>query len=167
MKGSLDWIFYVTMLGTLATVLMDSLGIAAQRLWGIPRPNYRLVGRWIGHMGRGRFRHASINAAEPVQQENAIGWITHYLTGIIFASGLLTVWGLEWLNHPTPVPALIVGLGTVAAPFLIMQPAMGSGLAASRTHQPSVARLRSLLNHGFFGIGLYAAAWMIRSFINP
>lgn len=62
--------------------------------------------------------------------------------------------GTEWLWHPTLIPALIVGLGGVAAPFLIMQPAMGAGIAASRTPKPWLARARSIVTHFIFGIGL-------------
>jgi hypothetical protein len=39
-----------------------------------------------------------------------------------------------------------------------MQPGLGLGIAASRTPQPNVARLRSLATHAVFGLGLYAAA---------
>ena len=60
------------------------------------------------------------------------------------------------------MPALIVGIGTVAAPFLLMQPGMGLGIAASRTPGPRAARLRSLLAHAIFGVGLYAAGWAVR-----
>ena len=57
---------------------------------------------------------------------------------------------LSCANHP----ALTVGIGSVAAPFLLMQPAMGAGIAASRTPRPSAARMRSLVTHGVFGVGL-------------
>jgi hypothetical protein len=56
------------------------------------------------------------------------------------------------------MPALTVGLLTVAAPFLVMQPAMGAGLAARRTPNPNMSRLRSLATHGVFGAGLYGSA---------
>jgi hypothetical protein len=55
---------------------------------------------------------------------------------------------------------LLVGVGTVAAPFLVMQPAMGGGFAASRSPRPGRARLQSLLTHAVFGLGLYATAWV-------
>jgi hypothetical protein len=57
---------------------------------------------------------------------------------------------------------LIVGIVTVAAPFLVMQPAMGAGLAARRTPKPNAARVQSLVNHAVFGVGLYASAWVGR-----
>ena len=59
-------------------------------------------------------------------------------------------------------PAVLVGIGSVAAPFLVMQPARGAGIAASRTPHPWAARLQSLVTHAVFGGGLYAAGWIGR-----
>ena len=66
------------------------------------------------------------------------------------------------MRQPTIGPALLVGIGTVAAPFLVMQPGMGAGIAASRTPRPAAARLQSLVTHTIFGLGLYAAGWVAR-----
>lgn len=145
-----------------ATALMDAWAIARGRLFGIALPNYALVGRWLAHMPRGRFRHASIAAAPPVRGELGIGWIAHYLTGVAFAALLFAIWGRAWFEQPTPGPALLVGIGTVAAPFLLMQPGMGAGVAASRTSSPAAARLQSLVTHAVFGLGLYATACAAR-----
>ncbi len=142
-----------------ATAVMDVWGIARKPLLGIAAPDYGLVGRWIAHMAHGRFRHASIAAAPPAHGERLIGWTAHYLTGIVFAAVLIGIWGLAWVQRPTIGPALIVGIGTVAAPFLLMQPGMGAGIAASRTPRPAAARLQSLITHAVFGLGLYAAGW--------
>ena len=146
-------------IGIGATAVMDLWGIARRRLLGTPAPNYGLVGRWIGHMAGGRFRHRAIAAAAAVRGELAIGWAAHYVIGISFAALLVVLGGLEWVRHPTLAPALLVGVGTVAAPFLVMQPAMGAGIAGSRTPRPAAARLQSLVNHAVFGLGLYAAGW--------
>jgi hypothetical protein len=62
-------------------------------------------------------------------------------------------------EHAPIVPALSVGIGTVAAPFLLMQPGMGAGIAASRMLRPAAARLHSLVTHTIFGAGLYAVGW--------
>lgn len=86
----------------------------------------------------------------------------HYLTGFAFAALLVGIQGESWLHQPTLAPALMVGIGTVAAPFLLMQPGMGAGFAARRTPNPASARLQSLITHGVFGLGLYAAGWMTR-----
>ncbi|MGK9234963.1 DUF2938 domain-containing protein [Inquilinus limosus] len=102
--------------------------------------------------------HDGIGKAAPVAGERALGWIVHYGTGIVFAALLLAICGLGWARDPTLPPALAFGLVTVAAPFLLMQPGLGIGIAASKTPNPTAARLRSLMTHAVFGIGLYLAA---------
>lgn len=154
-------------LGLGATALIDVWAIARERLFGIAPPNYRLVGRWIAHMRRGRFVHDAIAAAPPVRGERIVGWIAHYLIGIAFAAILVGVAGTTWLARPTPGPALLIGLGTVAAPFLLMQPGMGAGIAASRAPRPASARFQSLVTHALFGLGLYGIARALQYFHAP
>lgn len=155
----MDFLLYAVIIGVSATATMDLWGIARVALMGVPAPNYGLVGRWLAGMADGRFRNASIAASPAVRGERSIGWIAHYLIGVVFAALLLSVAGVGWVAKPTPVPALLVGIGTVAAPFFIMQPGMGAGIAASRTPNPMAARVQSLLTHLFFGLGLYAGGW--------
>ncbi|WP_316399496.1 DUF2938 domain-containing protein [Bradyrhizobium sp. 33ap4] len=138
-----------------ATVVMDIWGMVRKRLLGIPSLDYALVGRWLGHLVSARLRHDRIAASPQVAGERVIGWTAHYLIGIGFAGVLLAIFGLDWARQPTIAPALMVGIGSVAAPFLVMQPAMGAGIAASRTPHPWGARLQSLVTHTVFGIGRF------------
>lgn len=147
-------------IGIGATAVMDCWGLVRSRLLSIPAPDYALVGRWLAHMRRGRFRHDAIAASPAVSGELQIGWAAHYATGIAFASLLIGAWGIEWVERPTIGPALIVGIGTAIAPFLLMQPGMGAGIAARRTPRPCTARLQTLITHTVFGLGLYAAGWV-------
>lgn len=148
------------LIGTGATVVMDLWTAAQNRLLGVRPLDYALVGRWLAWLARGRFRHDPIGATPPVRGERLIGWTAHYLLGIAFAALLLGVWGVDWARRPAILPALIVGIGGLAAPFLLMQPGMGFGIAASRTPRPAAARLRSLVTHTVFGLGLYASGWI-------
>jgi hypothetical protein len=157
---AMNYLLCAVLIGMGATAVMDTWIAVRKRMLGIPPLDYGLVGRWVAYLARGRFRHDPIAASSPVQGERLIGWIAHYLTGITFAAMLLAIWGLGWARQPTIGPALIVGIGSVAAPFLLMQPGMGAGVAASRTPRPAVARLHSLVTHGIFGLGLYAAGWV-------
>lgn len=150
--------------GILATLLMDAWALVRRALFGTPLPNYRLVGRWIAHMPRGRFVHESVGKAPAVRGESLVGWATHYLVGVAFAFTLAAVAGTAWFERPTPWPALLAGIASVAAPFLVMQPAMGAGIAASRTPRPGAARLQSLTTHFIFGLGLYAGGLLVHSF---
>lgn len=157
----MTYLLSILITGFGATVVMDFWGLARQRLFGVAAPDYCLVGRWFGHMTRGRFRHASIVASPPVRAECLIGWTAHYLTGIAYAAILIGVWGLAWVEHPEIIPPLIVSILTLAAPFLLMQPGMGAGIAASRTPRPAMARMQSLISHIVFGFGLYAGGWSV------
>lgn len=151
----------IVVLGIAATAVMDVWGLVRKPLLGVPAPNYGLVGRWVGHMARGTWRHDAIKAASPVAGELVLGWTVHYLTGIAFAAILVCTGGVEWLRNPTIAPALMVGVGTIAAPFLLMQPGMGAGIAGSRLPNPGSARIQSLVTHLVFGLGLYVSgiAW--------
>ncbi|AOJ34775.1 DUF2938 domain-containing protein [Burkholderia metallica] len=153
-----DILLDVSLIGAGATLVMDLWTLFRRRAFGIPSLDYALVGRWIGHMAQGRFRHASIAAAPPVPGERALGWFAHYAIGIAFAALPVAIAGTDWIAAPTPLPALVAGLGSVAAPFFVMQPAFSFGIAASRTPQPGVARRRSLGTHLSYGVGLYMAA---------
>ena len=158
-EPAIDYLACAVLTGAGATAVMDIWTLVRTRLLGVPALDYALVGRWLGHLPRGRFFHHPIAASAPVPGERLLGWSAHYLIGIAFAAVLLAVWGLDWARRPTLGPALAVGLASVAAPFLLTQPAMGAGIAASRTPRPAAARLQSLVTHGIFGLGLYAAGW--------
>jgi hypothetical protein len=159
LETDMDDLICTLFIGAGATVVMDLWAIARKQLLGVPPPDYGLVGRWLAHMALSRrFRHDRISAAPAVGGERLIGWTAHYLTGISFAALLPGIWGSAWIREPTIGPALLVGIGTVAAPFLLMQPGMGAGIAGSRTPRPAAARLQSLVTHTIFGLGLYAAA---------
>lgn len=165
MSEAMEFAWRALLVGAGATLVMDAWTLARRRLFGLPSLDYALVGRWVGHMARGRFMHDPIGASAPVRGERALGWAVHYATGIAFAAVLLALAGPGWARNPTPGPALAVGIGSVAAPFLLMQPALGAGLAARRTPRPAAARLQSLATHGVFGLGLYVAAWLTRGWL--
>lgn len=148
------------LIGIGATAVMDAWLLPLKHL-GVPTLNFAFIGRWVGHLFRGQFAHAAIAKAVPIRGELAWGWLTHYAVGVAFATVLVVIQGADWVRSPTLLPALAVGVCTVAAPLLVMQPAMGSGFAASRTPTPLKNCLRSLANHTVFGFGLYLSALAI------
>ncbi|MGX5732317.1 DUF2938 domain-containing protein [Pseudoxanthomonas beigongshangi] len=164
MTPVVDLVIDATVLGLGATALMD-IWVWLRRRWlGVPGLNYAWIGRWVAYLPRGRFHHSPIAATPPVRGEQAIGIVVHLLTGIAFAGILVVVWGPTWLDRPTLAPALIVGIGSVVAPFLLMQPGMGAGIAARRMPEPAKARLHSLVTHAVLGVGLYFSGCALASF---
>lgn len=156
-----EFILYAGSIGIGATLVMDLYAIFLKRTFGVSSLKYAMVGRWMGHIIKGRFRHDAIARASPVTGETAIGWCAHYAIGVIFAGVLLAIWGIEWAHQPTLFPALIIGIVSVAAPFFILQPGMGAGIAASKTPEPDIARRRSVVAHLSFGMGLYLSALVL------
>jgi hypothetical protein len=151
----------VLLAGIGATALIDAWSWLRGRLLGVPATNFAMVGRWIGHMPRGQFVQRPVSAAPPVRGEGLIGWGAHYLIGIAFA-GALWLWaGDAWFRHPVLLPALLVGVVTVLAPWLILQPGMGMGVFARRAPKPWQARIHSLITHALFGLGLYLSASLL------
>jgi len=150
----------IALIGIGATAVMD-LWLSVQKRLGLRTLDFALIGRWAGHLLHGRFAHASIAQAPPIAGERAWGWLTHYAVGVAFAGVLVAVQGLGWTRSPSLLPAIAMGIGTVAVPLFVMQPAMGAGFAASRTPTPLKNCLRSLANHAVFGLGLYVSAIVV------
>jgi hypothetical protein len=156
-----ELLVYAMAIGVGATAIMDLWAALQRRLFGVRPLDYALVGRWLGHLAHGQVRHTMIASSPPVACERFIGWVAHYATGIAFAACLLAIRGIEWVRDPSLSPALLLGLATIVFPFFVLQPALGAGIAASRTPQPNVARARSVVTHLVFGIGLYVSASLI------
>lgn len=148
------WAARSALLGAGATATMDATAEVVRRTTGVAPLDYRLLARWIGHMRKGRFAHSSISEAEPIPGEETLGIVAHYSIGIGFA-GLLLAWRPGWAERPTLGPAMAVGMGTIVAPWFVMQPAFGLGVAGAKTPDPTAARLRSLRTHATYGLGLY------------
>lgn len=161
MNEALDFAARIVATGVGATMILDGWSLFLRKVFGVPFPSYLMIGRWVGHFGKLRFRHKSMAEAAPIAGEGLIGWTTHYVIGVGYAVLLVAGAGQAWLAAPTMLPALAVGLATVAAPFFVMQPAMGAGIAASKALRPGLARLKSLAAHTAFGFGLFLSALVL------
>lgn len=149
------------LIGLGATLISDLWAVFLKHAFRITPSNLCLVGRWLRTMPEGIFTHANIASAPRKSAECAVGWIAHYIIGIMFALAFVAFAGNRWLQHPTLLPAILFGVVTVLAPFSIMQPSFGLGFAASKTSNPTQARLRSLVNHTAFGAGLYLSGLFV------
>lgn len=158
MSTEATYLLSAVAVGLGATLFMDLWALFLKRAFSTPSANYCLVGRWFRYMPEGTFMHASIANASQKRFECTVGWIAHYVIGAVYALVLVALVSGDWLARPTLLPALLFGVGSVLAPFLVMQPSFGLGIAASRTPNPAQARLRSLMAHTAFGVGLYVCA---------
>ena len=150
-------------IGTGATIFMDLYALIL-KLFNIKTLDYKFVGRWVGYFPKGKFFHNKIFESQAINNETLIGWITHYLIGITFAFFLVFIFGKKWIENPTLIPALLIGIITIIGPFLLMQPAFGFGIAGSNLPDPNKARLMSFITHTIFGVGLYLSAILLNQF---
>lgn len=153
-------------IGIGATALMDAW-LSVLKSAGVPTLNFAMIGRWVGHLLHGKVAHAAIAKSQPIRGELALGWLTHYAIGVVFAGLLVASQGAGWMREPSLLPAIVVGMLTVTAPLFVMQPAMGAGFAASKTPTPLKNCIRSLANHTVFGLGLYLSAVAVARILEP
>ena len=158
-----DILWWSVVIGIGGTIAMDLWALLLAAVFGLPRPNWGLVGRWFAHLARGMFFHKDITAAEPIPNETALGWFSHYAIGILYAGVLIVFAGREWLSNPTFLPAWIVGLVTVGAGWFILQPGMGAGWAASLRPNPMQVCALNLVSHTVFAAGMFATALLFSS----
>lgn len=154
-------ILAAVLIGIGATLLIDLWALFLRRVFGVRSLDYCLLGRWVLHMP-GTIVHENIGASTPKRHECALGWSAHYLIGTAFALAFVLLMSDSWLARPTLLPALAFGAATVLVPFLTLQPSFGLGVAASKTPNPTGARLKSLMTHSVFGVGLYIWALVLR-----
>ena len=164
MSETVEFVLRTILIGVGATLVMDAWAFLL-RQFGIPSLNFAFLGRWIGHLAQGQLMHERIAGATPVRGELLMGWCAHYSLGITFAALLLSTFGLKWARSPSLLPALLIGIVTVLAPLLILQPALGAGIASSKTATPLFNSMKSLVTHTVYGFGLYLAALATASLI--
>lgn len=162
MNATVEFAGRALVIGAGATLTMD-VWAAVLRRFGVPSLNFSYLGRWLGHLPEGRFFHESIAKSPPVRGETMLGWCAHYSIGVAFAALLLGLFSLDWARSPTLGPALLVGVVTVMAPLLVLQPALGAGIASSKTAAPLFNSMKSLVTHVVFGLGLFLSARAIAS----
>jgi hypothetical protein len=154
---NLETVLRILVIGAGATMVMDAWLLLLKRA-GVAASNFALVGRLLGYLARGTRVRGAVAKAAPLRGESLLGWTAHYVIGVAFAAALVWAVGLDWARAPTILPALLTGIITVVAPLFILQPAMGAGIASTRTQTPLLNNLKSLANHTMFGVGLYLAA---------
>jgi hypothetical protein len=152
------YILDAILIGLGATLTIDLWALLLRRAFSVGSLDYCLLGRWVLHIPSGRLVHPSIGSAARKPNECKVGWTIHYLIGTVFALLFVLLAPEGWLEGPTLSPAVLFGAVTVLVPFFTMQPAFGLGVAASKTPHPNRARVKSLMTHTVFGVGLYVSA---------
>jgi hypothetical protein len=148
----------IVLMGTVATVMTDLWHLTLKAVVGLPTANWSLVGRWVAGFPRGVFVHRPITGAARVRGELAIGWMFHYAVGIAYAAIYLAIVQQGLGSEPTFLTAIVFALVLLAAPWFVMQPALGLGIMAARAPNAVAVRAVNVTTHAVFGLGLYLGA---------
>jgi hypothetical protein len=143
------------MAGVPATYVMDLAGreIVAPAFGKGPSGN---LGRWIGHMVKGRFTHEDITKAAPVPHEAAIGTAAHYAIGFVLGAGYALLLRVPNSRQNSLSRALAYGIATTVFPWFWMFPARGQGIMGLRDRDVRVPAF-ALATHVAYGFGLGVA----------
>ena len=145
MNETAEFSLRAVLTGAGATVVMD-LWAVVLRQFRVPSLNIAFLGRWIGHLPRGHWRHPSIASATPVRGESSIGWCAHYAIGTTFSALLLWTYGLEWARSPTLLPALFMGSPLLRRSSSCMAGRSPHTAAAAAVVPSSASSCRSLVS---------------------
>lgn len=147
--------------GFAATATMDVLGNIARRLGVVVGAKGKWIGRWYLGILRGRFAYSDITVAPERPGEGRAAVIGHYVIGAALAVLYVAGAGRLGVSPRGLVIALGYGLATCVFPWLLVYPALGFG--AFGIKGPAELKLfsSSLLNHLFYGFGLWWAAALL------
>jgi hypothetical protein len=147
--------------GLLSTLTMDlgaglfrKLGFTA----GVP---LEALAKWFGHLFQGTLTHANVMQASEVKGGLPLAMGCHYLIGVTLTGAFWLL--LRQLNTSLSLPMLAAaaigfGLLTNVFPWLLMFPSMGFGLFGKDGPPEFLLFRSSLLNHVFFGVGVFWTA---------
>lgn len=147
--------------GVFGALAFDIWNALAQRLAGVRAPNWGILGKWLLAPFAAIDRTPAPSGPPtftPV--ERILGETAHYATAILFAFALILTMGADWLAHPTPMPAIAAGLLTTIFAWFLIMPALGAGIAGTKTPTPLKLCVTTLLSHAIMGAGFYLGAML-------
>jgi hypothetical protein len=148
--------------GVAATVTMDVLGAVARRLGLVAGAKGTWVGRWYLGMARGRFVHANIAESPEQPGEQRAALVGHYVIGIVLAVVYVTGAGFIGVTPSSFWLAMGYGLATCVFPLFLVYPALGYGVFGWRAPAGMKPVTSSVLNHLFYGFGLWWSATLLQ-----
>ena len=106
----METVYQGVLIGVIATIGQDIWEAIVKHIFRFPTAGLALIGRWLGHMPRGVFVHHSISESAAIPNELLIGWVAHYVTGIVYGVMYLSFVQILLSSDPTITSALIFGL---------------------------------------------------------
>jgi hypothetical protein len=154
-ENSVSAFLSMVVVGCLSVAVLDLWQRLAHRLGGLPPTNWAVVGRWLLMLLRqGILFNTELAQAPPLPRERLIGWVFHYIIGVVYVWIYVTLWQPNWgLDNPL-ADGLLFGAVSAVVPWLFFMPATGAGLFGSCTPRPVFVSLSALVVHAIFGVAI-------------
>ncbi|MBT0958936.1 DUF2938 family protein [Alphaproteobacteria bacterium KMM 3653] len=149
-----------------ATIVLDLFAVLRQG-WAPTHGFYCLVGRWVGLLPQNGLFHDDIRSSAPLTSEAMLGWGAHILLGVVYGVAFAIIFGMSAIVTPQLWQGLSFGLATVLVPWLIFQPLFGWGLGMSKAPDPWKMRMKGVINHTVFGLGIWLSITLLNGFFVP
>ena len=147
--------------GLLGTLAMDVLNLLFAKLGLLEQIGHRMLGRVAHGWLRGRFFYSAPSEVPEVDNAMVYGFVTHYVIGVLLALGYLVGWDLLTGDPASPIGAVIYGVGTTVFAYFYFFPGMGLGVCGRLSPLGIKLPITSLLNHGFYGLGVAAGIMLM------
>ena len=160
--GTIESVLLGVCVGVAGTVTMDVLASAFRRIGLAAGAKGQWVGRWYLGIARGKFVHSNIAAAPEQAGEKLAALVGHYVIGIVLAVFFLLGAKLLGVSAGSFIVAFGFGLATCVFPWFLVFPALGFGVFCSRGPKELKLFTSSVLNHSYYGLGLWWSAAVLQ-----
>ncbi len=157
-------ILFCLIVGVGSTIALDVWGVLVKTITKIPPTDWGIVGRWLIVITSVNFVLDQSKKNAPSLIEKATGWVFHYLVGIAYAALILLIYGVGFIENPTVMPTVIVGviLSTLAGLGILM-PGLGGGFFARLIPNKFQTYAYIIVAHIIFAIAQFGfAVWFSR-----
>lgn len=162
--AELIWLGMLAGIGV--TAFTDVIAVGRQG-WAMTHGFYCLVGRWVGSLPQNGVFHSGIRRSTPAPFEAVLGWAAHILLGVIYWVCFMLSFGPSALYMPQLWQGVGFGIVTVLVPWLVFQPLFGWGVGMSKAPDPWKMRLKGIITHTVFGLGIWGSMQILKAVLSP
>ena len=146
---------YLIIISFLSVSVIDLWQRIAHRLGGSAPTDWGIIGRWLLMI----FSHCIIvntqlQETDAYPNERAIGWIFHYLVGGAYVIVYFILWKICGLISTTIWDGFVFGAISVLVPWFFFMPAIGAGILARKTPNPTFVCISAFITHSIFGVSI-------------
>lgn len=152
--STLQYYLSILFIGIASTIFIDIYALVLKKIFKISSLDFKYVGRWFMTCIEGQIFHSNILQSPEKKGEKWVGWIMHYLIGILFVAFFIQITNVNHHIQPHFIASILFGLFTVFFPFFVMQPCFGFGIASAKLNLSYSLRVKSVMTHLFFGLAI-------------